>query len=390
MSAFDVEPSVAVSVVMPCLNEVETLESCVTKALRSIASLGMNGEVVVADNGSTDGSQALASKSGARVVDVKEKGYGSALMGGILAARGKYVIMGDADDSYDFTLLSPFIEKLEQGHDLVLGNRFLGGIRPGAMPPLHRYLGNPVLTGIGKLLFKSPVGDFHCGLRAFRRSSVLQLDLRTTGMEFASEMIVKATLQRLKITEVPTILSPDGRSRPPHLRSWRDGWRHLRFLLLYSPRWLFLWPGLALILAGLTVGGFLVQKPWQFDGVQFDVHTLLYAGLAVIVGYQSVTFAIFTKVFAMTEGLLPQDANFNNLTKYVRLEVGLFVGIVLVLLGLVGSAYAISSWQLNSFGNMNPQITLRTVIPSVVAIALGCQTILSSFFLSVLGLSRKN
>src|SRR5256714_522661 len=300
-----------VSVLMPCLNEAETLGTCINKAKASLKSLGVNGEVIIADNGSTDGSQEIARSLGARVVNVERRGYGNALMRGIATAHGKYVIMGDADDSYDFTNLGPFLEKLRAGYDLVMGNRFMGGIKPGAMPPLHRYLGNPVLTGIGRIFFKSPAGDFHCGLRGFRREAVLGLDLRTTGMEFASEMVVKSTLHKLRISEVPTALQPDGRSRPPHLRSWSDGWRHLRFLLLYSPRWLFLYPGALLMAAGLVAGLILLQGPVVVAGVGFDAQTLLYTAAAVILGFQAVAFAVFTKVFAISEGLLPEDPKLN-------------------------------------------------------------------------------
>ncbi len=374
---------------MPCLNEAETLEICITKALRSLEELGVKGEVIIADNGSTDGSQVIATRMGARVVPVEEKGYGSALMGGIKAARGEYIIMGDADDSYDFGTLKPFLEKLREGYDLVMGNRFKGGIKQGAMPPLHKYLGNPVLTGIGQVLFRSPCGDFHCGLRGFNRTSILSLDLQTTGMEFASEMVVRATLHKMRIAEVPTTLSPDGRSRPPHLRSWRDGWRHLRFLLLYSPRWLFLYPGGLLMLIGVVVGTWLLTGPKVINNVTLDVHTLFYAALAVIVGFQAVNFAIFTKIFAISEGLLPEDAAMNRLFRYITLEVGLVAGVMLLAFGLAGSIYAVSSWGAHSFGPLDPGNVLRMIIPSGTAITLGCQVILSSFFMSILGLNRK-
>ncbi|HTU24878.1 MAG TPA: glycosyltransferase family 2 protein, partial [Pirellulales bacterium] len=268
---------VELTVVMPCLNEAETIEVCIAKAQSAFAAHGLTAEVVIADNGSTDGSQALARRLGARVIHVERKGYGSALMGGIAAARGRYVIMGDADDSYDFTSIMPFVEELRAGQQLVMGNRFRGGIQPGAMKALHRYLGNPVLTGIGRLFFGSPCGDFHCGLRGFDKSAIQDLDLRTTGMEFASEMVVKATLGKLRVSEVPTTLAPDGRSRPPHLRSWRDGWRHLRFLLLYSPRWLFLLPGMALLLVGLLTGLWLLPGARTVGGIGLDVSTLMYA-----------------------------------------------------------------------------------------------------------------
>jgi glycosyltransferase involved in cell wall biosynthesis len=377
------------SIIMPCLNEAETLAVCIEKAQTSLRECNIKGEVLIADNGSTDGSQEIALKMGARVVAVEAKGYGSALMGGIAAARGKYIIMGDADDSYDFANLAPFVEKLREGHDLVMGNRFKGGIKPKAMPPLHKYLGNPVLTGIGRLLFRSPCGDFHCGLRGFSREAVLKLDLHTTGMEFASEMVVKATLHRMSLAEVPTTLSPDGRSRPPHLRSWRDGWRHLRFLMLYSPRWLFLYPGLLSMLVGSMVALWLLPGPQLFEGISLDVHTLLYAALAIIVGFQAVVFAVFTKVFAISEGLLPEDPRLNKLFEAVNLEKGLISGGIVLLAGIIGSIWAFGSWGAHSFGALNPSETLRTVIPSVTAIALGFQSMLASFFLSILGMKRK-
>jgi glycosyltransferase involved in cell wall biosynthesis len=349
----------------------------------------IDGEIVIADNGSTDGSQKLAEDLGARVVSVDSRGYGSALMGGITAARGKYIIMGDSDDSYDFSNLQPFIEKLREGYDLVMGNRFQGGIKSGAMPPSHRYLGNPVLTAIGRLFFQSPCGDFHCGLRGFSKNAIARLDLRTTGMEFASEMVVKATLHKLRIAEVPTTLSPDGRSTPPHLRTWRDGWRHLRFLLLYSPRWLFLFPGALLMLVGLVTGGLLLVKPRTIGTVTFDVHSLLYSAMAILIGFQSITFALFTKIFAISEGLLPEDPRLNKLFKWITLEVGLIVGSVIVMIGFAGSVYALDFWGERSFGKPDPSQTLRMVIPAVTCLTLGCQILFSSYFLSVLGLRRK-
>jgi glycosyltransferase involved in cell wall biosynthesis len=384
---FDAE--LELSVVMPCLDEAETLAICIQKARGALRAHGISGEVIVADNGSRDGSQAIAKQEGAEVVPVAARGYGAALMGGIRAARGRYVIMADADDSYDFTALMPFLERLREGYDLVMGNRFLGGIRPGAMPPLHRYLGNPVLTRIGRLFFKSPCGDFHCGMRGFRRDAVLAMELQTTGMEFASEMVVKATLLGLRVTEVPTTLSPDGRSRPPHLRSWRDGWRHLRFLMLFSPRWLFLYPGTLLVLAGLVAGIWLLPRPRIVFGVGFDVHTLTYAAAAVLIGFQSVTFAVFTKVFAINEGLLPEDPRFNKLFSTITLEVGLVVGLAFCAIGVAGSVWALSSWGAASFGKLDPSQMLRIIIPVTLSLALGCQIVLTSFFLSVLGLSRQ-
>ena len=380
---------VEVSIVMPCLNEAESLGVCIEKARATLQELEISGEVVVADNGSSDGSQAIARGLGARVVDVETKGYGSALLGGINAACGEFIVMGDADDSYDFSAIGPFVERLRQGYDLVMGNRFAGGIRPGAMPALHRYLGNPVLSRVGRLFFRSPVGDFHCGLRGFRKTAIERLDLRTTGMEFASEMIVKATLMDLRITEVPTTLSPARRTRQPHLRTWRDGWRHLRFLLLYSPRWLFLYPGAFLMLAGLLVGGWLIPGPRRIGGVGFDVHTLLYAAGAIIIGFQSVVFAFFTKIFAISEGLLPEDPRLTKAFKYITLETGLAAGSLLVVAGLGGSVYAFLHWSLGSFGPLDTTRTLRIVIPSLTALMLGSEVILSSFFLSVLGMGRR-
>jgi glycosyltransferase involved in cell wall biosynthesis len=376
------------SILMPCLNEAETLGTCIKKAQKALESLNVQGEVVIADNGSTDGSPEIATSLGARVVHVAEKGYGSALLGGIKAARGKYIIMGDADDSYDFTNLGPFLEKLRAGYDLVMGNRFKGGIAPHAMPPLHKYLGNPVLTGIGRLFFRSPCGDFHCGLRGFSKAAIQRLDLRMTGMEFASETVVKASLHGLRIAEVPTTLSVDGRNRPPHLRSWRDGWRHLRFLLLYSPRWLFLYPGLLLMLVGAVVSGWLLVGPRVVDGITLDVHTFLYAAMAIVIGYQTVIFAIFTKVFAITEGLLPEDPRLKSLFNYIKLETGILAGALLLAAGIGLSIYALSFWSATSFGPLDPSRTLRLVIPAVTLIALGLQTVLSSFFLSILGLER--
>ena len=376
------------SIVMPCLNEAETLATCIKKARNWLLKNNVSGEVIVADNGSTDGSQTIASVLGARVIDVTNKGYGSALMGGITAARGRYIVMGDADDSYNFSHLGPFLDKLREGYDLVMGNRFAGGIQPGAMKALHRYLGNPVLTGIGRLLFKSPCGDFHCGLRGFNKAAAMKLNLRTTGMEFASEMVVKATLNKLRITEVPTTLFQDGRSRPPHLRSWRDGWRHLRFLLLYSPRWLFFYPGASLMLLGLTTGFWLLPGPHSIGSVTFDIHTLLYAAAAVVTGFQAVNFAVFTKIFGVTEGLLPPDPQLDKMFKYVSLESGLIVGFTLFIAGLLLSIYALSDWSAHSFGSLDPTRVFRLVIPAVTAMVLGSEIVLSSFFLSVLGLKR--
>ena len=377
------------TILMPCLDEEETIGLCIAKAQQTLKANAIRGEVLVADNGSTDRSREIAEQLGARVVRVERKGYGAALLGGIAAARGRFVIMGDADDSYDFGNLMPFVEQLRAGYDLVMGNRFRGGIAPGAMPPLHRYLGNPVLTAFGRLFFKSPSGDFHCGLRGFRREAIGHLDLRTTGMEFASEMVVKATLLGLSITEVPTTLSRDGRSRAPHLRSWRDGWRHLRFLLLFSPRWLFLYPGFALIAVGAAMFALILPGPRTIAGVTFDVNTLMYASAAVVLGMQSVIFATFTKVYAVTHGLHPPDPRLDRLFRIVTLETGVVVGAILLLVGLVGSMIAVDFWGQRSFGDLDPRQTLRLIIPATLFLALGFQIILSSFFLSVLGLATR-
>ena len=378
-----------VSVVMPCLNEAETLETCIGKAQRALREADIAGEVVVADNGSSDGSVEIAQRMGARVVNVRAKGYGNALMGGIAVASGKYVVMGDADDSYDFGHIPRFVEQLRKGADVVMGNRFRGGIEPGAMPILHQYVGNPVLSGIGKLLFKSPIGDFHCGLRGFSKAAFARMGLRTTGMEFASEMVVKAALLGLTVAEVPTSLSPDGRSRPPHLRTWRDGWRHLRFLLLYSPRWLFLYPGIALMLIGSGLGLWLLPASRTVGNVTFDVHTLVYAAAFVLLGFQATAFAVFTKIFAISEGLLPPDPALDRLFRYVTLEVGLGVGGLLTMVGLAASVYAVSSWGAQHFGMLDYSRTMRIVIPAALSLTLGVQTIFASFFLSVLGLRRR-
>ena len=377
------------TVVMPCLNEAETVATCVRKAVQFIADSGIDGEVVVADNGSTDGSRQLAADAGARVVPIPERGYGNALMGGIIAARGEYVIMGDADDSYDFTNLMPFITELRKGNELVMGNRFKGGIAPGAMPPLHRYLGNPVLSFIGRLFFPSAIGDFHCGLRGFRRDSAIALGLQATGMEFASEMVVKATLAKQKVTEVPTTLVKDGRSRKPHLRSFRDGWRHLRFLLLFSPRWLFFYPGLVLLLVGLGLGAAVaIGGPVTVGGVSFDVDTLVACGACVDIGFQAILFWLFTQVYAGAEGFLPTEPKVQTLLGKLSLERGLLAGVAVGLAGLIGLIFSLTYWQSHAFGHLNYEHALRMVVPSVTALVLSCQLILGTFFLSILGIKQ--
>jgi glycosyltransferase involved in cell wall biosynthesis len=379
---------IEVSVVMPCLNESLTIGTCVKKALATMEQLGIRGEVIVADNGSTDGSQQIAAELGVRVVPVETRGYGSALRGGIAAARGRFVIMGDADDSYDFTQLGAFVSKLREGFDLVMGNRFQGGILPGAMPLLHRYLGNPFLSWLGRLFFKCPVGDFQCGLRGFRKDAIEKLELQTLGMEFSTEMVVKATLFNLRIGEIPTVLSPDGRDRPPHLRTWRDGWRYLRFLLLYSPRWLFFYPGLALFVLGVAVSAWLLPGPHTIGKATFDYHTLLFGAMAILIGFQSVHFAAFSKIFAITEGLLPEDPRLNRWLRYITLEVGLAVGALLVLAGAGMWVFGLSYWGSHHFGPLDPEKTLRIVIPGFVTLTLGIQIVLSSFFVSLLGMAR--
>lgn len=385
----DAQRSPEVSVVMPCLNEAETLATCIRKARNSLDQAEVEGEVIVADNGSSDGSREIARAEGARVVPVAAKGYGSAIKGGIRAARGSYIIMGDADDSYDFSNLMPYVTKLREGYDLVMGNRFAGGIRDGAMPFLHRYLGNPVLSTVGRLFFGCPCRDFHCGMRGFRRDAVERLDLRTTGMEFASEMVVKATLLELRIAEVPTTLSPDGRTRPPHLRTWRDGWRHLRFLLLYSPRWLFLYPGLLLMLLGAATGIWLLPGARSIGNVTFDIHTLLYSAAAVSIGFQSMVFAIFTRKYAVSAKLLPPKPRLDRFLNAFSLERGLLSGTVFVLCGFIGSVAAVILWGKRDFGFVDPFLLLRVAIPSVLLLILGFQIMLASFFLSVLDLDRQ-
>ncbi len=374
---------------MPCLNEAETLETCIRKARYFLESQGVVGEVVVGDNGSTDGSQEIAARCGARVVAVEVRGYGAALYYATRAAKGRYVIMGDSDDSYDFTQLAPFLARLRDGYDLVMGNRFLGGIKPGAMPWKNRWVGNPALSFVGRLFFRCPVRDFHCGLRGLTKAAYRRMELKTTGMEFASEMVIKATLKSLRIAEVPITLHRDGRSRPPHLKPWRDGWRHLRFMLLFSPRWLFSWPGLLLMLVGAIVGGLLLRGPVALGSVTFDVHTLLYSGLAILVTIQSVAFGVFTKVFAIGEGLLPKDPRLSRAFQFVTLEVGLVAGAILATGGLVGTVAALWFWGRGGFGPLDTGRMLRAVIPAGVSMTLGVQVILTSFFLSVLGLRTR-
>jgi glycosyltransferase involved in cell wall biosynthesis len=379
---------------MPCLNEADTLETCVEKAMRAMRDAGIAGEVIVADNGSTDGSQAIATRLGARVVPVTARGYGNALMGGIAAARGRYVLMGDADDSYDFLEVPKFVDKLREGYQLVQGCRLETGggrVLPGAMPFLHRWWGNPMFSFLARLMFWAPIHDVYCGMRGFTKEFYQRLDQRCTGMEFAVEMIIKSSIHAAdQIAEVPITLHPDGRkAHAPHLKTFRDGWRTLRFLLLYSPRWLFLYPGAVLMIIGLVLSALLLTGPKTIGGVTFEVHTLLYAALAVIIGFQAATFSVFTKMFAIGERLLPEDPRLNRLFTVITLEKGLIAGAGLLLAGLGGSLYAVQGWASAEFGPLDRATTLRLVIPSAVAMVLGIQVILASFFTSVLGLRRR-
>jgi glycosyltransferase involved in cell wall biosynthesis len=382
--------TIELTILMPCLNEAETLAVCIKKAQQFLAKENVIGEVVIADNGSTDGSQQLAINLGATVISVQERGYGAALIAGIKAANGKYIIMADSDDSYDFVNLMPFLAALRNGQDLVMGNRFKGGIEPGAMPPLHKWLGNPVLTFIGRLLFSSPVRDFHCGLRGFNKQSALSLNLQSTGMEFASEMVVKATLANQLITEVPTTLSKDGRSRPPHLRSWRDGWRHLRFLLMYSPRWLYLYPGLFLLFAGLIGVIVLTPKPLALGNVQLGLTSLLIAANSVILGTQILLFGVLVKQFAVSQKLLPNSRRLELLLRATPLETLLLFGLLLALIGGVGIVSSVMSWVDTGFGPLDVENIMRVVIPSLCSTVVGIQIIFTAFFSSILNLAVKN
>ncbi|WP_232549176.1 glycosyltransferase family 2 protein [Propioniciclava soli] len=375
---------VELTVVMPCLNEAETLEVCIQKARGYLEGSDVVGEIVIADNGSTDGSQEIARRNGARVVPVPMRGYGAALIGGINAARGTYVIMGDADDSYNFAGLAPFVAKLREGHDLVMGNRFAGGIDPGAMPPLHKYLGNPVLSGIGRLFFRPGVRDFHCGLRGFNRERIQALGLQTSGMEFASEMVVKASLAKYDIVEVPTTLAKDGRSRPPHLRSWHDGWRHLRFLLMFAPRWLFLYPGIVALVVGFGLAAVLSVTPIVVGGVGFDVSTLVYASALGVIGYQALLFWWLTKMYATREGFLPTSSTYRTVAEGWTLERGVIIGVVLFVLGLVIGVVHVVGWGSTGFGPLDARAAIRAATPSAMLMIIGFQTIMMSFFGAIL------
>ena len=373
---------IELTILMPCLNEAETVVTCIEKAIKFLNRTGISGEVIIADNGSTDGSQALATAAGARIVGVTQRGYGSAIVGGISAAHGRYVIMADADDSYDFSALDAFVARLRSGDQLVMGDRFAGGIKPGAMPPLHRYLGNPVLSFIGRLLFRSPIGDFHCGLRGFDRDAILKLNLSSPGMEFASEMIVKATLAGLRISDVPTILSPDGRSRAPHLRSWRDGWRHLRFLLMMSPRWLLLYPGLLLLTLGTTASVMIIKGPLVIHGVGFDIHTMLYSAGGTILGLQLILFSILARAVGCVKKVLPMTPNFKIFLEVFTLERGIVCGLTIGLAGLLVAIYSVEIWVAAQLAALDPQAMMRVAIPSVTLMLAGAEIIFASFILS--------
>ncbi len=378
------------TIVMPCLNEAETLARCITKAQDYLRRSGVSGEVLIGDNGSTDGSQEIARGLGARVVDVPVRGYGAAIYGAVMQAKGRFCIMGDSDDSYDFSNLDPFVQALRGGAELVMGNRFKGGIRPGAMPWKNRYIGNPILSGLGRVLFKTPIRDFHCGIRGFSREAFLRMDLRTTGMEFASEMVIKATLLKMDIQEVPTTLDKDGRSRPPHLRPWRDGWRHLRFMLLFSPNWLFLYPGMLLMLAGIVLGGALMTSTVTVGGLRLSVGTLIYCAMMIEVGFQGLWFALLSRAYTVQEGLVPASARMRWIDKRVTLEGGLLAGLALLAVGFLLFLHAFTLWSGARFGVLNVDEIARICIGSALAISLGFEVMLSSLLLSTLRLNVRH
>ena len=384
------DTSEELTILMPCLNEAETVEACILKAQTFLRDNGIRGEVLIADNGSKDDSVEIAQRCGARVIHVPEQGYGSALRAGSRAAHGKYVIMGDADGSYDFAALTAFLEKLRAGNDLVMGTRLKGRIMPGAMPWKHRWIGNPILTGLGRMFFDVSMSDFHCGLRGYTKQAFEKMDLQTTGMEFASEMVIKARLKNLKMDEVPITLYPDGRSRPPHLRSWRDGWRHLRFMLCYSPRWLFLYPGMVLLCLGALILAALAAGPKTIGGVSFDTSTLAVGGLMSVVGFQVVVFALLSSVYAISQGLLPPDQSpFPAFRKHISLEIGVCAGLLLALVGAGSIGRVFYQWSSGGFGPLDPSTTVRFVVLGVVLVALGVQAGFSSFLLSILSMTRR-
>jgi glycosyltransferase involved in cell wall biosynthesis len=376
------------SVVMPCLNEARTVGRCIDKAFSSLKRLGVRGEVIVADNGSTDGSVRIASEHGAQVIPVARKGYGAALQGGIEASRGRYIVMGDADDSYDFSVLDAFVERLRRGDDLVMGNRFRGGIKPGAMPWHHRYIGNPVLTGILNIFFRTPIGDAHCGLRGFSREAYRKLKLVTPGMEFASEMVVKAALHEQQMSEVPVVLHPDGRGRPPHLNSWRDGWRHLRFLLLMCPLWLYLIPAIILCTAGLGLMVWLTPGPRRIGSVGLDIHSLLLGCLCFVIGYQTLWMWAFARAYSLAFGLVRSDQDPIGWFRYLPLERGLIVGAAALGIGLCVNAWLFGWWWDLHLGALQIQVTMRYALWGSTLMIIGVQTIYNSFFLAMMQMQR--
>ena len=376
--------SIEFSVVMPCLNEAKTVARCIEKALGFFQHQGISAEVIVADNGSSDGSRQLAQQAGARVVAIAEKGYGNALRGGFAQAKGRYIIMGDADDSYDFSHLEAFVEKLRQGFDLVMGNRFLGGILPGAMPALHRYLGNPVLSFLGRLFFRNHIGDFHCGLRGFSKEACQKLQLSGQGMELASEIVFKASLLNMSVAEVPVVLHRDGRNRKPHLRSWHDGWRHLKLLLLYCPRWLFLYPGMLLLAGSLLLASRLVIGQWQIAQIRLDIHTLFYAGILSVAGLTLSIFYLFARVNSHLTGIHPLPDRLKRMVTQWTIERGLYVGIPLILMGVAGALYALFFWSQSQFGNLDPVQLFRIIIPTGFLMIHGLLLLFSAFLLHAL------
>jgi glycosyltransferase involved in cell wall biosynthesis len=370
---------------MPCLNEAETIATCVKKASSYLSKSNIRGEILVADNGSTDGSREIAQGVGARVVSICERGYGAALIGGIEAAKGRFVIMGDADDSYDFSHLDGFVAKLREGYDLVMGNRFEGGIEPGAMPALHRWLGNPLLSFIGRIFFKAELGDFHCGLRGFNTGAVRNLKLRSRGMEFASEMVVRCRLARMRIAEVPTTLKKDGRSHPPHLRTWRDGWRHLRFLLIFSPRWLFFYPGLALLILGITISILLLPGPvYITPNVSLDIHTFLVSAVTVLIGMQCISFAVVVRRYAAARGLLPRSKVVERFLVPLTLERVLLVALFIGMLGLGGMIWCVAQWVDAGFGPLQYGVMIRVLTVSITGIALALQLAFTAFLSAII------
>jgi len=377
------------TILMPCLNEAETIETCIVKASAFLRTSGVNGEILIADNGSADGSQIIAQRCGARVVHIPTRGYGAALSGGIAAARGRYIVMGDADDSYDFSKLEPFLVKLRAGADLVMGNRFEGGVAPGAMPPLHRYLGNPTLSFLGRLFFHIPVGDFHCGLRGFRVDSIRALDLQTTGMEFASEMVVRSAIAGLRVEEVPTTLRPDGRSRPPHLNTWRDGWRHLKFLLMYCPRWLFIIPGGTLVLLGAALSATLFFGPLRFQSLVLDLNAFISSCLLVIVGAQLLSFGALSRYFAATAGFLPDSGRLMALVRRATTDRLAALAAIMIVSGLCVFAYAVSAWAAVDFGPLSNPVVPRAVIAGLTLVILGIQVFFAAFVFGILGIPTR-